>query len=162
MAVQFCPGTILDMNVAVIGGYKAKKRDYIIAQKLGRLIAKEGWVLICGGREGIMEAVCRGAKEFKGITVGILPGFDDKDANEYVDIKIPTGLGYARNLLVIRSADFVIAVDGKYGTLSELAFALNENKIVLGINTWDIKGVIKVKTPEEAISYIKRCLTKKR
>jgi len=150
------------LNVAVVGGFETSKKNYNIAYNLGKLIAKEGWILICGGREGIMEAACKGAKEAGGITVGILPSFDGEDANKYVDIKIPTGFGYARNLLVIRSAKFIVAVDGKFGTLSEIAFALNENKIVLGINTWDIKGIIKVKTPQEAVSYIKKCLTGKK
>ena len=150
------------LNVAVIGGYKTSKKNYNIAYKLGRLIAKEGWILICGGREGVMEAACKGAKEEGGITVGILPSFDGEDANKYVDIKIPTGFGYARNLLVVRAAKFIVAVDGKFGTLSEIGFALNENKVVLGINTWNIKGIIKVKTPQEAISYIKKCLTEKK
>lgn len=103
-----------------------------------------------------MEAACLGAKEAGGLTVGILPSFDGDDANPYVDIKIPTGLGYARNILVVRSSRFVIAIDGKYGTLSEISFALNEARPVLGIETWNIKGVRKVKNPQEAIEKIKR------
>jgi len=144
------------MNIAVIGGHKCSKRIYKIAKEVGFLIAKEGWILICGGHAGVMEAACLGAKENGGITVGILPSFDGKDANPYVDIKIPTGLGYARNILVVRSANFIVSVGGKYGTLSEISFALNEEKIVLGIDTWDIKGIIKVKTPKEAIEKIKK------
>jgi hypothetical protein len=144
------------MNIAVIGGHTCSKRIYKIAKDTGFLIAKEGWILICGGHGGVMEAACLGAKEAGGLTVGILPSFDGKDANPYVDIKIPTGLGYARNILVVRSAQFVIAIDGKYGTLSELSFALNEEKPVLGVETWDIKGVIKVRTPQEAIEKIKK------
>jgi hypothetical protein len=144
------------MNIAVIGGHKCSKRNYKIAKEVGFLIAKEGWILICGGHAGVMEAACLGAKENGGITVGILPSFDGKDANPYVDIKIPTGLGYARNILVVRSANFIVSVGGKYGTLSEISFALNEEKIVLGIDTWDIKGIIKVKTPKEAIERIKK------
>jgi uncharacterized protein (TIGR00725 family) len=143
------------MNVAVIGGSTCSKRNYRIAQRLGELIAQEGWLLICGGRAGVMEAACRGAKNKGGTTVGILPSFDAKDANPYVDIKIPTGLGYARNVLVVRAADIVVAVAGHYGTLSEIAFAFNEGKKVLGIGTWNIKGVIKVKAAQEAIKYIK-------
>jgi uncharacterized protein (TIGR00725 family) len=144
------------MNIAVIGGSTCSKKNYQIAKKLGELIAQEGWILICGGRTGVMEAVCKGAKSQGGTTVGILPSIDAKDANPYVDIKIPTGLGYARNVLVVRAADIVIAIDGHHGTLSEIAFAFNEEKKVLGINTWNIKGVIKVKTAQEAIRRIKR------
>ena len=87
-----------------------------------------------------MEAACQGAKAAGGLTVGILPGHNPKEANRFVDVKIPTGLGYARNLFVVRAADIIIAVDGKYGTLSEIAFAFNEGKSVLGIETWKIKG----------------------
>lgn len=144
------------MNVAVIGGHTCSRNLYRTAKELGSLIAKEKWVLICGGHGGVMEAACSGAKQAGGITVGILPSYDGEDANPYVDIKIPTGLGYARNILVVRAADIIVAIDGKYGTLSELSFALNEGKPVLGLNTWDIKGVIKIKDPQEAIEKIKK------
>ena len=126
------------------------------------LIAQEGWTLICGGRTGIMEAACRGAKEFGGVTVGILPSIDGKEANKYLDVNIPTGLGYARNVLVVRASKIIIAISGKYGTLSEIAFAFNEERHVIGINTWKIKGVISVKTPQEAILCVKRILKKKK
>ncbi len=144
------------MNIAVIGGFKCSKKFYKCAYELGKLIAQNGWILICGGRTGVMEAACKGAKEKDGLTVGILPSVNGKDANAYVDVKIPTGIGYARNIFVVRAADIVIALDGKYGTLSEIAFAFNENKPVIGIDTWDIKGIIKVKNPEQAI---KKCET---
>jgi len=143
------------MNIGVIGGYKCSKKSYQLAYNLGRLIAKEGWVVICGGGLGVMEAVCKGAKEEGGLTCGILPSYTGEEANSYLDIKLPTGLGYARNILIIRTSDVLIAVDGEYGTLSEIAFALNEGKPVLGIDTWDIKGIIKVKDPQEAIRKIK-------
>lgn len=143
------------MNVGVIGGYECTKKDYQIAYQLGGLIAKQGWVLICGGGSGIMEAACKGAKEQGGLTCGILPSFRGEEANPYLDIKIPTGLGYARNILVVRASDVLVAVDGRYGTLSEIAFALNEKKPVFGINTWPIKGIIKVKNPQQAIKKIK-------
>ncbi len=148
------------MNISVIGGSTCSKKDYKIAQELGRLIAQEGWTLVCGGRTGIMEAACKGAKEAGGVTVAILPSADGSDANRYVDVKIPTGLGYARNLLVVRASDVIVAVSGKYGTLSEIAFAFNENRKVVGINTWKIKGVIQVKSPLEAIQTIKELLKK--
>ncbi|MCF7908203.1 MAG: TIGR00725 family protein [Candidatus Omnitrophica bacterium] len=144
------------MNITVIGGHSCSKENYNFAYELGKLIAKEGWILISGGKEGVMEAVCRGAKEQGGLTVGILPGYDQKEANDYVDIKLPTGLGYARNVLVVRASDVVIAVSGEYGTLSEVGFALSEKKIVIGIDSWDIKGVIKVKTPQAAIAQVKK------
>ena len=144
------------MNVAVVGGAECSKEVYEVAREVGRLIAGKRWVLISGGGGGVMEAVCCGAKEEGGVTVGILPGYNIEGANAYLDVKIPTGLGYARNTLVVRAADALIAIAGKYGTLSEIAFAFNEGKKVVGIDTWDIKGVIKVKTPQEAVECINR------
>ena len=144
------------MNVAVIGASTCSKRIYKQAQELGALIAKQGWVLVCGGLSGVMEAAAKGARQKQGLTVGILPGNSPAEANSYIDVKIPTGLGYARNILVIRAAEVVVAVSGKYGTLSEIAFALNEGKKIIAMGSWDIKGVIKVKTPQEAISRIKK------
>jgi hypothetical protein len=143
------------MNVGVIGGYECSKKEYKVAQTLGRLIAKEGWILICGGHSGVMEAACLGAKKNGGLTVGILPSSGGEGANPYLDVKIPTGLGYARNILVVRASDVIIAINGKFGTLSEIAFALCEGKPVLGIETWNIKGIIKVKNPQEAIRVVK-------
>lgn len=146
------------MNVAVIGGYRCSEKIYKIAYQVGKLIAEQGWILVCGGREGVMEAACRGAKEAGGLTVGILPSYDAKDSNPYVDIKIPTGLGYARNILVVRAAQAVIAIDGEYGTLSEIAFTFNDPRPIVGIQTWKIKGLKQVKTPPAAIRYIKQKL----
>lgn len=149
------------MNLAVVGGHSCSEEIYNLACQLGALIAKEGWVLVCGGKTGVMEAVCKGAKQAGGITVGILPSYDPKEANPYVDIKIPTGIGYARNTLVVRAAEAVIAVSGKEGTLSEIAFALSEKKPVVGIETWDIPGVVKADTPQEAVAQIKTKLNAK-
>jgi uncharacterized protein (TIGR00725 family) len=148
------------MNITVIGSSSCSKRDYKIAYKLGELIAEEGWTLVCGGRNGIMEAVCKGAKAKGGTTVGILPSSGGEDANAYVDVKIPTGLGYARNVLVVRASKIIVAISGNYGTLSEIAFAFNEGRKVIGINTWKIKGIIRVKTPQEAVDYIKKHLNR--
>jgi len=144
------------INIAVVGGFQCTKAIYKVAEKTGELIAKEGWTVICGGGEGVMRAVCEGAKKRGGMTVGILPSYKGEEANPYLDVAIPTGLGYARNILVIRAAEVVIAIDGKYGTLSEIAFALNEGKPVVGIKTWNIKGVVTVDTPKEAVSFVKR------
>lgn len=144
------------MNIAVVGGHKCTQENYKIAQEVGALIAKEGWILICGGKTGVMEAACKGAKENGGLTVGILPESDSKDANAYLDVKLPTGLGYARNFLVVRAADAVIAIDGEYGTLSEIAFTFNDPRPIVGIDTWDIKGLKKVNTAGEAINYLKK------
>ena len=138
-----------------MGGHSCSQEIYQLAYELGQLIAKEGWILVCGGRTGVMEAVCKGAQEAKGLTVGILPSYNGKDANQYLDVKIPTGLGYARNVLVVRAAEAMIALSGKEGTLSEIAFALSEKKPVVGIETWDIKGVIKASGAKDAIAKVK-------
>lgn len=144
------------MNIAVIGGSTCAKETYKTAKVTGELIAKEGWILVCGGGSGVMEAVCRGAKKAKGLTIGILPSYGGEEANDYLDIKIPTGLGFVRNTLVVRAADYIIAIDGKYGTLSEIGFALAEGKVVIGINTWDIEGVVKVESSQQAIEEVKK------
>ncbi len=144
------------MNIGVVGGTKCSKKTYQEAQRLGELVAQEGWVLVCGGGSGVMEAACRGAKQKGGLTAGILPSIDGREANNYLDFKMPTGLGYARNFLLIRSADIVVAFKGKYGTLSEIAFAFGENKKVIGFKTWAVKGIIKAKSILEIIKLIKR------
>ena len=150
------------INIAVIGGHKAAKKYLKIAEEIGRLIAQNGWVLICGGREGVMEAACRGAKSAGGTTIGILPSLNGEDANKYIDIKIPTGMGYARNFLVVRSAQAAIAISGEYGTLSEIAFAFNDDRPVVGIGSWKIKGMQHAKTAEGAVKKVKQCLTNNR
>ena len=144
------------MNIAVIGGHSCSKEIARIAEEVGKGIAELGATLICGGLGGVMEASCKGAKSAGGKTIGILPGHDKLQANRYVDIPIATGFGYMRNNLVVKNADMVIAIDGKEGTLSEIAFALQMKKPILGINTWDIPGVIKVNSAQEAIGWINR------
>jgi uncharacterized protein (TIGR00725 family) len=107
-------------------------------------------VVVCGGLGGVMEAACRGAKEADGTTVGLLPGSDRAQANRYVDVAVPTGLGEARNALVVRTADALVAVGGGYGTLSEIALALRAGKAVVGLESWEIDGVQVATSPEEA------------
>ena len=124
----------------------------VAAAEVGRLIAERGAVLVCGGRGGAMEAACRGAKEVGGLTVGILPGSDRSEANPFVDVVLPTGLGEARNALVVAAADVVIAIGGGYGTLSEIALALKVGKRVIGLGTWEIEGVVAAESPEAAVA----------
>ena len=143
-----------NMNIAVIGGHECSLKIAKAAEEVGRGIAQLGATLVCGGLTGVMEAACRGAKSAGGKTIGILPGHNQAEANAYVDIPIATGLGYMRNNLVVKNADIVIAIDGKEGTLSEIAFALQMQKPILGINTWDIPGVTKVSSAQEAVAWI--------
>jgi hypothetical protein len=106
-----------------------------------------------------MEAACRGAREAGGVTIGILPGADRGAANRFVEVAIPTGLGEARNAVVVRSADAVVAVGGGYGTLSEIAFALKAGKPVVGLGGWEIEGVQAAESPERAVSAALGALT---
>ncbi len=140
--------------ISVIGGRKVEKSLLKQAESIGRLLAKEDAILICGGLGGVMEAVSRGMKSEGGLTIGILPQNHREKANPFVDIPIATGLGIGRNAIIARAADAVIAVGGEYGTLSEIAFALQMGKPVVGINTWNIKGVISAKNAEEAVNKI--------
>jgi uncharacterized protein (TIGR00725 family) len=121
------------------------------AESVGRGLAARGAVLVCGGLGGAMEAACRGAKEAGGTTVGLLPGRDRDDANSYVDIAVTTGLGEARNALIVRAADSLIAIGGGYGTLSEIALALRTGKRVVGLGTWEIDGIEAVSSPDGAV-----------
>jgi hypothetical protein len=124
--------------VSVIGASNCSARESKLAEEVGRELARRGAVVICGGLNGVMEAVCRGAKSEGGLTIGILPSNNRLDANPYVDIPIITGLGYARNSIVARSGQAVIAVGGKYGTLSEIAYALQDKIPVIGLGTWKL------------------------
>jgi hypothetical protein len=124
--------------VAVVGPGEATGEETRTAADVGRRLATAGAVVVCGGLGGVMEGACRGAKEAGGTTVGILPGPDRAAANEFVDVAIATGLGEARNALVVRAADALIAIGGSWGTLSEIALALRTGKRVIGLGTWDL------------------------
>lgn len=138
-------------RIAVIGGARAGRQALDAAFEVGRLIARAGAVVVCGGLGGVMEAASRGARDEGGLVVGILPGGSPADANPWVDVPVATGLGYTRNALVVMNADAVIAVDGEYGTLSEIAYGKIHGKKVVGLGTWDVKGVVAAATPDEAV-----------
>lgn len=140
--------------IAVIGGRRTEKVLLKEAEEVGRLIARNGAVLVCGGLGGVMEAASRGAKSEGGLTVGILPQNDSKEANQYIDIPIATGLGIGRNVIIARTADALIAVGGEYGTLSEIAFALQMGKPVVGVRTWNIKGIINAENAVDAVNKV--------
>ncbi|MFL5869245.1 MAG: TIGR00725 family protein [Thermoleophilaceae bacterium] len=138
--------------VAVVGPGEAEPDEIAAAERVGAELARRGAVVVCGGLGGVMEAACRGAKEAGGTTLGILPGTDRGAANPFVDLAVPTGLGEARNALVVRAADVLIAVGGAYGTLSEIALALKGGKRVVGLRSWDIDGVEPAETAEDAVA----------
>jgi uncharacterized protein (TIGR00725 family) len=144
--------------VAVVGGGEADPDALAIAEEVGRHLARRGAVVLCGGLGGVMEAACRGAKAEGGMTVGILPTDDRHGANEYVDVAIATGMGEARNALVVRAADVLIAVDGEFGTLSEIALALRTGTPVVGIATWElaiggqpVDAILRIHDPVAAV-----------
>ncbi len=141
------------MIISVVGAGSCDQNTYVMAEDVGRLVARRDAVLITGGLGGVMEAASKGANEAGGTVIGILPGFSKKDANAYVTVPITTGLSHARNVIVVRSADAVIAVAGEYGTLSEIAIALKIGKPVIGIHTWEnIEGVVKADNAEDAVN----------
>ena len=146
------------MIVAVVGGGRCSTEEAKLAEAVGQGLARRGVMLVCGGLAGVMEAACKGAKSAGGTTIGILPGDSRYTANPYVDIPIVTGLGYARNVIVVKSAQAIIAVGGSYGTLSEIAYALQNGVPVIGLNTWSLsqneqpdRSIIPAQHAEEAI-----------
>lgn len=157
------------MIIAVIGGEECTEREGAIAYAAGREIARRGHTLLCGGRGGVMREACRGARDGGGLTVGILPGEDTSDMNEFVDIPIVTGLGFARNTIIARTADALVAIGGRYGTLSEIAFAFIAGKPLVAIDSWELilptgarAPVPTATTAEEAIAACERLAEKER
>lgn len=145
------------MRVSVIGGSSVSDEVYERARTVGRLLGEGGHDVVCGGRGGVMEAVCRGARETGGHTIGILPGARREAANEYVQTPIATGMGNARNALVVLNGDAAIAIDGGPGTLSELGLALDYDRPVAGLGTHHVDGVTGIEhvgSPAAAVEYI--------
>ena len=144
--------------IAVIGSSQTSVEESRLAEEVGRELAKRGAILVCGGLGGVMEAACRGASSEGGLTIGILPGESRLEANSYVQIPIVTGIGYARNVAVVKSAQAVIAIGGSYGTLSEIGHALQSGIPVIGLNTWSLlkngklnSSIIPAESPTEAV-----------
>ena len=144
------------MQIGVIGASRCSPEIAELAEEVGREIGKRGAVLICGGLGGVMEFASKGVKEAGGLTIGILPGRSRQEANTYIDVPIVTGMGHARNVIIAHSSDSMIAISGEHGTLSEIAIGLKLQKTIIGLNTWDIEGVIKAKTPAEAVEKAMR------
>jgi uncharacterized protein (TIGR00725 family) len=146
------------MFIAVVGGAQCSRDEAKLAEAVGVELAKRKATLICGGLGGVMAAACKGARSAGGKTVGIVPGNSRDEANPYVDIPIVTGIGEARNVIVVNTAQAVIAIGGKFGTLSEIAYALRSKIPVVGLNTWTlskngrlVKSIIAANNPREAV-----------
>ena len=155
------------MIIGIIGDSSCSPEEAKLAESVGELLAQRCAIIVCGGLGGVMEAVCRGAKSKGGLTVGVLPGQDSSMANPWVDIPVVTGIGEARNVVVAKSAQAIIAIGGNYGTLSEIAYALKNSIPVIGLNTWSLSrngqeddSIIRVQSATEAvdkaISLVKR------
>lgn len=152
------PGPMPRRVIAVVGANQAAPEVLALAERAGRAVARSGAVLACGGLGGCMEASCRGAQAEGGLTMGFLPSNDASTANRHLDLVIPTNMGVMRNVLIILSADAVVAIDGGLGTLSEIAIALQHRKPVFGVGTWSVDparsggaAVVPCATPEEAV-----------
>lgn len=149
------------MRVCVIGGGAAGEEDCERARRVGAILAERGHDVVCGGLGGVMEAACRGAVSTRSDptacrTIGILPGEEPAAANDFVDVPIATGLGNARNAIVVANGEAAIAVDGRYGTLSEIALALDRGLPVAGLGTHEVEGVTAVESPAAAVDAVER------
>jgi len=146
--------------VSVIGGHDATDEVAQIAHETGIIIAKVGAILVCGGLGGCMEASSKGAKEAGGTTIGLLPGKDKEDANPYIDIPIPTTIGYARNAMVACSADVIIALPGSYGTSCEISYGMVYGRPIIDFGNWNVEGTIKAETLEDVEKILKDLVLK--
>ncbi len=153
------------MIISVIGDGNPTEKISLLAEEVGTLLAKKGIIIVCGGLEGVMESVCRGAKKYGGTTIGIIPGVKASDANKWVDIPICTGMSQARNVIIATTGDAIIAIGGKYGTLSEISHALSINKPVIGLNTWNLSqikninpSIVQAKNPIDAVNLAEKAI----
>jgi uncharacterized protein (TIGR00725 family) len=144
-------------QIAVVGAGECDSQVSQLAEEVGEEIGKRGFRLVCGGLGGVMEAACRGAQRAGGLTVAILPSYDRGTANPWVDIVIPTGFGHGRNVIVVASADVVIALPGEHGTASEIALALALRRQVVALGAWtDYPEIVHARSPREAVERASR------
>lgn len=149
------------MRISVIGGSSVTDAEYATAERLGEEIGQRGHEVVCGGLGGVMEAVCKGVQQADGHTIGIIPGKNPDNANQYVETAIATGINDARNPVIVMNGDAVVAIDGGPGTLSEMGHALTFQKPVAGIDTHHIEGIYgieHVETPIEAIDHLENAV----
>ena len=143
------------VQIGVIGGREASPEGLEMTVEVGREFARRGAIIVCGGMGGVMEAACRGAREAGGTTVGILPDLSADEGNPHLDVIIPTGMGLARNVLIINACHGVIAIEGKYGTLSEMALALQKGIPMVSLNSWNVdESIITVCSAKEAVDRL--------
>jgi uncharacterized protein (TIGR00725 family) len=148
------------ITISVIGGSVISPKVADLAQAVGKMVAELGCVLVCGGLGGAMQAAAKGAKSSGGLTIGLLPGKNKIDANPYIDIALPTTIGYARNAMVACSADIIIALPGSFGTNSEICYGLVYGRPVIDLGAWNMKGMVRVKNIAQAKEKIKKIIKK--
>jgi len=146
--------------ISVIGGSTISAKVEDLAEAVGKMIAELECVLLCGGLGGAMEAAAKGAQKAGGMTIGLLPGKDKRDANPYVDIALHTSIGYARNTIVACAADIIVALPGSFGTNSEICYGLVYGRPVVDLGDWNIEGMIDAKNITEAEEKIKKIIKK--
>jgi len=147
-------------RISVFGGREVSDEDYDATVEIGKKLAEENYLVFCGGGNGVMEAISKGVKKGGGTCIGILKGITEDEANEYISLAIPTGIGIGRNVILAYNCDAAIAVSGRYGTLSEIAYALSLDKKVVGYNTWEIENVDFAHSPDEVIQKINMIIRK--
>ena len=147
-------------KISVFGGREVSHEDYKDTIKIGKRLADENYLVFCGGGSGVMEAISKGIKEGGGTCIGILKGINGDEANDYLTLAIPTGIGIGRNVILAYNCDIAIAISGKYGTLSEIAHALSLDKKVIGYKTWDIENVDSADSPDEVLEKINSFIPK--
>ncbi|MCH2649942.1 MAG: TIGR00725 family protein [Candidatus Marinimicrobia bacterium] len=145
-----------NQRISVFGGRDITPEVYEDTLEIGRRLADEGYLVFCGGGAGVMEAIAKGVHDEGGIVVGVLKGQDLEEGNKYLTVPIATGIGIARNAILAYNCDAAIAISGQYGTLSEIAYAFQLKKPVIGYKTWDIDPVIQANTPEEVVSKLNK------
>ncbi len=148
------------ITISVIGGHETSHDVEQIAHAIGGIIAKNGAILICGGLDGVMKAASKGAKEAGGMTIGLLPGKDKADANEYIDVAICTTIGFARNAMVAASADIIVALPGSHGTSCEISYGFVYKRPIIDFGGWNREGMIKVENVDELEKRIVELMAK--
>ncbi len=146
------------ITISIIGGHDANKEVEQLAHEIGKFIAEMEAVLVCGGLGGVMESAARGAKEAGGLTIGLLPGKEKCDANPFIDIALPTSIGYSRNCIVACSADIIVALPGSHGTNTEICYGIVFKKLVIDLGEWNINGMIPTVGIADAKDKIKQCI----
>ncbi|MBT3479802.1 MAG: TIGR00725 family protein [Candidatus Marinimicrobia bacterium] len=148
-------------RISVFGGREIDQDTYLDAVEIGTLLAAENYLVYCGGGEGVMEAIAKGVDKCGGTCIGILKGTDKSEANNYIHIPISTGAGIGRNVILAYNCDVAVAISGKYGTLSEIAFAFQLEKPVVGYGTWDLEDIHNANTPTDVIDKVGQLLNGK-